>query len=123
MVTLEEDDVKIFPTPSKEIMDILMEYDDLMPPKLLKKLPPIREEDHQIELEPSAKPLAKASYHMSPTELEELRIQLKELLHADFIQPSNEPYGALLLFRKKHDESLRQCIHYRSLNKLTIKNK
>lgn len=67
LVTLEEDVVKIFPTPSKEMMDILMEYNDLMPPKLLKNLPPIREEHHQIELEPNAKPPTKASYHMSPT--------------------------------------------------------
>ena len=50
-------------------------------------------------------------------------MQLKELLDAGFIRPSKAPYGAPVLFQKKHDGSLRLCIDYRALNKLTIKNK
>ncbi|RVW59633.1 Transposon Ty3-G Gag-Pol polyprotein [Vitis vinifera] len=60
---------------------------------------------------------------MAPPELEELRKQLKELLDAGFIQPSKAPYGAPVLFQKKHDGSLRMCIDYRALNKVTVKNK
>ena len=62
-------------------------------------------------------------YRMAPPELEELRRQLKELLDAGFIQPSKAPYGAPVLFQKKHDGSLRMCIDYRALNKVTVKNK
>ncbi|KAL6326371.1 hypothetical protein AAG906_007876 [Vitis piasezkii] len=64
-----------------------------------------REEDHKIELESGAKPPAMGPYRMAPPELEELRRQLKELLDAGFIQPSKAPYGAPVLFQKKHDGS------------------
>lgn len=60
---------------------------------------------------------------MAPPELEELRKQLKELLEAGHIRPSKAPYGAPVLFQKKKDASLRLCIDYRALNKVTIKNK
>ncbi|PKI36465.1 hypothetical protein CRG98_043142, partial [Punica granatum] len=56
-------------------------------------------------------------------ELAELRRQLKELLDAGYVRPSKAPFGAPVLFQKKHDGSLRMCIDYRALNKLTVKNK
>ncbi|RVW29633.1 Retrovirus-related Pol polyprotein from transposon 17.6 [Vitis vinifera] len=107
----------------KEIKGVLDEFKEVMPPELPKRLPPRREEDHKIELELRAKPPAMGPYRMAPLELEELRRQLKELLDAVFIQPSKGPYGAPVLFQKKHDGSLRMCIDYRALNKVTVKNK
>ena len=62
-------------------------------------------------------------YKMTPLKLEELRRKLKELLDVGFIQPSKAPYGASILFQKKHDRSLRMCIDYQALNKVMIKNK
>ena len=76
-----------------------------------------------IELMPRAKPPTKVPYRMTPTELLELRKQLKQLLDGGMIQPSRTPYGALVLFQKKHDRSLRMCVDYHALNKVTIKNK
>ena len=106
-----------------EVKNALDEFKDVMPPELPKKLPPRREEDHKIELESGAKPPAMGPYRMAPPELEELRRQLKDLLDAGFIQLSKAPYGAPVLFQKKHDGSLRMCIDYRALNKVTVKNK
>ncbi|CAL5335336.1 unnamed protein product [Camellia sinensis] len=126
LVTLQGERGKKEDTPTeppKENAKVLVEYKDIMPPELPKRLPPWREADHKIELEPGAKPPTMAPYQMSPPELEELRRQLKDLLDASFIQPSKAPYGALVLFQKKHDGSLRLCINYRALNKITIKNK
>ncbi|XP_031249586.1 uncharacterized protein LOC116107459 [Pistacia vera] len=60
---------------------------------------------------------------MSPSELNELRRQLKELLEVGFIKPSKALYGALILFQKKYDGLLCLCINYQALNKVTTKNK
>ncbi|XP_039008817.1 uncharacterized protein LOC120136994 [Hibiscus syriacus] len=105
------------------IREVLEENKDVMPPELPNKLPPRREVDHKFELEPGAKPPALAPYRMAPPELEELRRQLKELVDMGMIRPSKAPYGAPVLFQKKHDGSLRMCVDYRALNKLTIKNR
>ena len=40
-----------------------------------------------------------------------------------FIQPSKALYDMPILFQKKHDGSLRMCIDYWALNKVTVKNK
>lgn len=60
---------------------------------------------------------------MAPTELTELKEHLKDLLDKVFIRPSVSPWGAPLLFVRKKDVTLRMCIDYRQLNKVTIKNK
>ena len=48
---------------------------------------------------------------------------MQELLDRGFIRPSTSPWGALVLFSKKRDKTLRLCIDYQQLNKPTIKNK
>ncbi|CAN4123905.1 unnamed protein product [Withania somnifera] len=60
---------------------------------------------------------------MAPAELRELKEQLKDLLEKGFIGPSMSPWGAPVLFVRKKDGTLRMCIDYRQLNRVTIKNK
>ena len=105
------------------MVGILKEFKDIMPSKLPKELPPRRPIDHKIELLPRAKPPAQVPYQMVPAELLELVKQLKELLDSGMIQPFRAPFGAPVLFQKKHDGSLRMCVDYRALNKVTMKNK
>ena len=61
-------------------------------------------------------------HRMAPVELQELRVQLQELLDKGFIRPSTSPWGAPVLFAKKKDKTLRLCIDYIQLNRVTIKN-
>jgi hypothetical protein len=45
------------------------------------------------------------------------------MLDKEYIRSSVSPWGAPVLFVKKKHGSLRLCIDYRQLNKMTIKNK
>ena len=54
-------------------------------------LPPNREIEFCIDLEPSTKPIYKAPYRMTPIELQELKVQLQKLLDTGFIRPSASP--------------------------------
>jgi len=60
---------------------------------------------------------------MSTPELAELKLQLKEMLGKGYIRPSVSPWDALILLVKKKDGTLRLCIDYKKLEKVTIKNK
>ncbi|GJV76530.1 putative reverse transcriptase domain-containing protein [Tanacetum coccineum] len=85
-------------------------------------LPPTRQVEFQIDLVPGAAPVARASYRLAPSELQELSTQLQELSDKGFIRPSSSPWGAPVLFVKKKDGSFQMCIDYRELNNLTVKN-
>ena len=87
------------------------------------KLPPRRDVDHHIDLEPGGAQPYQGIYRMSPVELGELRKQLDDLLEKGFIKPSKSPFGAPILFVHKKDGGLRMCIDYRALNKITVKNR
>ncbi|GKC24303.1 putative reverse transcriptase domain-containing protein [Tanacetum coccineum] len=85
-------------------------------------LPPTQVE-FRIDLVPRAALVARAPYHLAPSKMRELSVQLQELLEKGFIHPSSSPWGAPVLFVKKKDGSFRMCIDYRELNKLTVKNR
>jgi hypothetical protein len=86
-------------------------------------MPPDRDIEFAIELQPGMAPISKRPYWMPPAELAELKKQLQELLDKGFIHPSTSPWGCPALFVKKKDESLSLCIDYHPLNAVTIKNK
>ena len=86
-------------------------------------MPPDRDIEFVIELQPGTTPISKRPYRMPPKELVELKIQLQELLDKGFIRPSASPWGCPALFVKKKDGSLRLCVDYLPLNAVTIKNK
>ena len=101
---------------------IVTEFLDVFPEEL-PGIPLEREVDLSIEILPGTTPISRAPYKMAPNELKELKIQLQELLDKGLIRPSVSPWGAHVLFVKKKDGTLRMCIDYRQINKVTMKNK
>ena len=110
---------------SKDLEAILEEYADVVSkdPNFTPPYPPVRNVDHEIKLEPGATLPNRGLYRMPPDELKELKKQLDQLLELGLVRPSTSPFGSPVLFVKKKDGSLRLCIDYRGLNKITIKNR
>ena len=73
-------------------------------------MPPDRDIEFVIELQPGTAPISRRPYRMTPSELAELKIQLQELQDKGFIRPSTSPWGCLALFIKKKDHGLRLCV-------------
>jgi hypothetical protein len=105
-----------------ERIPVVCDYPDIFPDELA-GMPPDRNIEFAIELQPGTAPISKRPYRMPPAELAELKKQLQELLDKGFIRPSTSPWECPALFVKKKDESLRLCVDYRPLNAVTIKNK
>ena len=79
--------------------------------------------DLKIELEDGGRPPPGRVYSLSPSELKSLREFLDEHLSLGFIRPSSSPHGAPVLFVKKKDGSLRLCVDFRGLNRITKKDR
>ena len=104
-----------------EDIPVVREFSDVFPEDH-PGIPPDKEIDFQIKLTPGTERISKAPYRMASLELKELKVQMEELMSKGFVKPSTSPWGASVLFVKKRDESLRLCIDYRELNKVTIRN-
>ena len=105
-----------------DLPQVLCEYEDVFPDEL-PGLPSRRVIDFGIELHPSTSPISMTPHRMALVELQELRVQLQELLDKGFIRLSTSPWGAPVLFVKKKDKTLRLCIDYKQLSRVTIKNR
>ena len=109
------------PTWTSGLHALLEEFSDITAPPT--GLPPHREWDLAIDLTDDSKVPQQRTYRMSPLELKEVHRQLEEMLESGWIRPSTSRFGAPILFARKKDGSLRMCVDYRELNKITRKNR
>ncbi|RHN45425.1 putative nucleotidyltransferase, Ribonuclease H [Medicago truncatula] len=103
-------------------LQVVCDFPEVFPDEI-PDVPPEREVEFSIDLVPGTKPVSMAPYRMSASELAELKKQLEDLLEKKFVRLSVSPWGAPVLLVKKKDGSMRLCIDYRQLNKVTIKNR
>ena len=120
----------IYATPTSEektsttgIPEQYKDFEDVFQKKNADMLPEHRPYDCAIDLQEGAQPPFGPIYNLSQTELAELRKYIDENLAKNFIRHSKSPAGAPILFVKKKDGSLRMCVDYRGLNKVTKKNR
>jgi hypothetical protein len=103
-----------------EFHDILNVFSKMKSDKLPDHIPQF---DHHIHLEEGTHPPLGPIYNTSEAEAEALREFLKENLDRGFIRQSQSDCGAPVLFIKKKDGSLRLCVDWRGLNKITKKDR
>jgi hypothetical protein len=98
-------------------------FKDVFPEDLPKRLPPSRPEAQLRINTGTHQPISGSLYRMSPKELDVLRGTLKDLLDKGMIQASESPWSSPVIFVRKKDGSLRLCVDFRALNKITIRNR
>jgi hypothetical protein len=110
-------------TSSTTIPEQYKQFQDVFEKKNADILPKHRPYDCSIDLQDGAQPPFGPIYNLSQNELTTLREYIEENLAKNFIRHSKSPAGAPILFVKKKDGSLRLCVDYRGLNKVTVKNR
>ena len=81
-----------------QLGDLLKGCSDVFPDDLPRGLPPERGVHHTIKLKEGSDPVFRRAYRLSPLELAEAKQQVLELLEKGFIEPSQSPFGAPILF-------------------------
>ena len=107
---------------STRLVDYYKDYADIFSEGKIHALPEHSKYDHKIDLEPGTTPPFGPIYPLSESELRVLRKYLDKMLASGKIQRSTLPAAAPILFVPKPDGTLRLCIDYCGLNKITIKN-
>jgi hypothetical protein len=88
-----------------------------------KGLPPTRDHDHAIHLQPGSVPPNIRPYRYPYAQKSEIEHMIQEMLEADIIQPSQSSFSSPVVMVTKKDGSWHMCPDYRQLNKMTIKDK
>ena len=99
------------------------EYTDVFSKSKAETLAPYHPYDLWIDLEKYSHPLVGTIYSLSKFEQETLKKFIDENLTNEFIRSTSSPHGALVLFVKKKDGSLRLCVDFRGLNRITKKDR
>jgi len=103
------------------VEDILREFAEVFQEP--KGLPSSRSHDHSILLIPGAQPVSVRPYRYPFYQKAEIEKIVRELLDSGVIRPSHSPFSSPVLLAWKADGTWRMCMDYRTLNKVTVKDK
>ena len=82
---------------------MLDNYCDIVVDDLLDEMPPVRNISHQIDFIPGSNLSNKVAYRMNPTENEEIRRQVQELVDKGLIRESLSPCAVPAVLSPKKD--------------------
>ena len=104
----------------KEYQDFASVFDEV---EADAHLPPRRQFDHKIVLMENSRPPYGPLYRHSETENEAMDAYLEKMLRLGYIRESHSEAASPCLFVTKKDSTLRLCVDYRGLNKVTVKSR
>jgi hypothetical protein len=104
-----------------DLYEVVNQYDEMF--KEPKGLPSKRGVQHEIQLQQDCPLPNIGMYRMSVMENVEIKKQIQELFDKGVIVPSSSPCGSPIVLVPKKDGMWCMCVDFRTLNKITVKNR
>jgi hypothetical protein len=90
-------------------VSLMQEFDDVFPEDIPSGLPPLRENEHQIDIVNEASIPNRPAYRSNPEETKELQRQVYELMMKGYIRESMSPCAVPVLLVPKKDVCRLSC--------------
>ena len=113
-----------FPEPIKKVLlKHRSVFKKKLPPGLNNKYQKLRESGKEVIPTTTSEAIFAKRRRLSPKESDELKSQMEDHLKRQIVRESQSPYNAPLVFVQKPDGSIRMCVDYTLLNRVTVKHR